>query len=139
MNSKQLLLAFLILGIIGNVYDILFHGVMLGPTYATIPSMADNSSMNPLWFILFDFIGAFLFVWVFSRMESSLEKNPMGGVMYGFLVGILVTIPGMLYEAVMYKGFPLWLSFAWIAGFIIKFVIYGAVLGMLVRPKKATA
>jgi hypothetical protein len=123
MNSKQLLLAFLILGIIGNVYDTLFHGVMLGPTYATI----------------FDFIGAFLFVWVYSRVTSSFEKNPMGGVMYGFLVGILVTIPGMLYEAVMYKGFPLWLSFAWIAGFIIKFVIYGVVLGMLVRPKKATA
>ena len=139
MTSKQLLLGFIILGVIGNIYDMLFHGMMLGSTYATIAAMTSKEEMNPMWFVLLDFIGAFFFVWVFSRIKSSFASSPAGGMMYGLLAGILVTIPGMFYEALMYKGFPMWLSFAWFVGFVLKYIIYGAVLGMIVKPKQATA
>ncbi|HET7152450.1 MAG TPA: hypothetical protein VFJ29_01695 [Candidatus Kapabacteria bacterium] len=139
MSAKHLLLGTLILGVVGNIFDMIVHGMLLGPTYAGIEAMASKESMNPAFFVLFDFIGAFLFTWVYGKVQSSFEKSPKGVMMYGVLAALLISIPGMLFEAVMYKGFPMWLSIAWIAAAIVKLSILGYILGMLVKPKKATA
>ena len=101
--------------------------------------MNDMESMNPLWSILLEFLGALIYIWIFSRLKASFTQNPSGGIMFGLLMGIIMTVPGLFYEFLMYKGFPLWLSFVWIAGFIVKYGVYGAVLGILVKPKKTTA
>lgn len=140
MSTKHLLLGTLILGVVGNIFDMIFHGGILGSTYATISAMSEMANKGGMvWFIIADFVGAFLFTWFYSKVQVAFEKTSNGAMMYGLFLGIVLTIPGMLYESLMYNGFPYWLSWVWVIGGIIHYTIYGLILGMIVKPKKATA
>jgi hypothetical protein len=138
MSTKQLLLGTLIIGVIANILDFPIHGVMLDATYKSIAGFTSNPSMIP-WFIFGDFVAALVFTWYFGRVHSSFEKSTKGGMMYGLYTGILVSIPMNMVFGMMVKGFPYWLSWGWTVITIVELMIYGAILGMLVRPKTAKA
>ncbi|HZV13168.1 MAG TPA: hypothetical protein VFA55_08125 [Candidatus Kapabacteria bacterium] len=139
MNTKQLLLGAVIIGVVANILDGILHGMLLVPTYNSIPSMSGMDPGKMPWFIFSDFVLALVFVWFYGRVHASFEKTPMGLLKYGVFFAIVVSIPTNMITTLIFKGFPYWLSWVWTLAFVIEYAIYGYILGMLVRPKTAKA
>lgn len=129
MNVKKLLLATLAVGVVWNVLDFLVHGqVLAGVFYSKLPSLF-RTEMNPAFFVLGDFVGALVFVWVYDRVYGSFGGGPKGGATYGLYGGILVNFPTWMFMYLVFAGFPYALAWVWTIYGIVAGVIAGAVAG----------
>jgi len=139
MKIKQLLLGTVIIGVIWNIADFILQGIILKSTYESISGYVSMDSINPVWWILFDFIQAFLVTWFFRKVMSSFERSPQGAMLFGVFLAIILAVPTVFIEGITVKGFPMWLAWLWLVQYIIYGAVAGYILGMLSKPKIATA
>ena len=135
MNVKKLLLSTLAGGVLLNILDMLFHGMILKNTYAAFPTLFNADA--PVWiYIVSDFLAALIFTIVYEKLKGSSNPGAGAGANFGFFAGLLITFPGMVSMSAMLVGFPYWLSWVWLISGIVWYVALGAVVGGIYQKVK---
>ena len=129
MNVAKLVVAWLVVGVVMNALDLLVHGVALGSYYAQLTFMRQD--VSPAWFVLMDFVVALVFVVVYDRLYATPTRRAGRGAAFGFWTGLLLNFPAGISMNLMFKGFPYWLAWVWIASGLVTLTIAGAVAGAL--------
>jgi len=137
MKLQKLLVATVVLGVVWNVLDFVVHGMILSGSYYSQLTALFRQDVPIAWFVIGDFIAAFVFVWIFDRLSGGFGGGPKGGATYGLYAGILVNFPTWIFAHLLYVGFPYGLAWIWTIYGIIAFVIAGAVTGTMY--KKSTS
>jgi hypothetical protein len=128
VNPKKFVLAILVVGIVANVYDFLVHGLLLGPTYASMPGLFRPDS-SAVWFVIGDFIAALVVVWFYARVRRSFGGGLAGGAEFGLYIGVLLGFPAQLFMNLMFVGFPYGLGWIWVFAAIGWGIVVGASAG----------
>jgi hypothetical protein len=141
MNVKKFLIGWLVIAVVANVLDFVFHGAILSSTYKAMASdplngLRSDADVNKLWFVVLDVVGALVLSWFYQRMKAAITPGTSGGAMFGLAVGVLLAFPGFFFMPVMWR-FPYWLTWAWVIAALVQYSIYGAILGMINTEKSA--
>ena len=131
MNVQRFVLASLVVGVVMNIVDFVFHGLIMASTYASLPLFRQDSQIG--WLVFGDFVFAFVFVWVFARVQGSFPAGAGGGATFGFYAGVLLSFPMNLFLHLLFVGFPYSLSWIWTVYGIVLAVIAGAVAGAVYK------
>lgn len=125
---------FILLVILGMV----IHGVLLAPTYSTLPEgmMRPQAEMK-MWIIfVVDAVIAYFFTLIFSKGYEN--KGIAEGVRYGSYVGIMFGI-SMAYGSYASMPIPYSLALQWFLYTIAQYIVCGIALAMVFKPKAASA
>lgn len=136
MNTKKLLIAFIVVFVVLEVTNYLVHSVFLASAYQAeevakvFRSMEEmDSKMWVMWII--DLVYSFFFVFIFAKGYEN--KGIMEGVRYGIYMGLFIQLVAAYAQYVVYP-LPYYLIFQWfIYGFIIS-VILGIVTALIYKP-----
>jgi len=129
MNTRKLVVAWLVVGVVMNVLDFLVHGFALAGSYTELTSMRQD--VSPAWFVLLDFVFALVFVVVYDRLYATATTSVARGAAFGFWTGLLLGFPAMLSTYLMFSGFPYWLAWVWTLSTVITLTVSGAVAGAI--------
>ena len=131
MNWSKALSAGAAGGLILAVWSFLMHGVLLGNTYAAMPTLFRQDT-NPMWFpivaIWIGIAGGLLF----ARSRPSWGPGVKGGMTFGFFLG-LVSFAAAFYNSLIYIGFPYYLTWCWGTINLAGWMVFGAVVGNLYK------
>jgi len=137
MKSSKFWIAVVVTGIVANVWDFIFHGMILQNAYYSKMTDLMNQGGSPTWFIIGDFVAVFVLAWVYDKVGGSFGSGPKGGAMFGLYAGVLLNFPAGIFFHLMFKGFPYALSWIWIVLGIICYTILGTVLGAMYKKGEA--
>ena len=134
MNWKKIIIAFIVVYVVGMIYNYLVHGVLLMGSYAAIESVwRPQEDMNRLMWINFitgAFISFFL-VYIFAKGHEG--RGIMEGVRYGLVMWAFVSIPASFGQYMVYP-LPYGLVWKWLIADIVIFVICGIILSLIYKP-----
>ena len=130
MNSKKFFLSWLAVYIVIFIFDMIFHGKILGHLYEqTAELWRPKDQMNQ--FMPWLTGGTILWSGVFSYLflTGYKDRGLSAGIRYGALIGLLFAA----HNAVMYavQPLPLVLVNSWTIGNIAEYGLGGAVLGLV--------
>jgi hypothetical protein len=130
MKTVKFWLAVVTVWIAANILNI-----GMGGLWAGMMKMTDilDTSTKPLWYILGNFVSAFVFVAVYQRVFNSFGGGMIGGLKYGVYAGLLLNFPTWLIVHLMFKNFPLELAAVWTAVGFVSCAVWGLVLGAVYR------
>ncbi len=137
MNAAKLVVAWLVVGVVMNVFDALFHGVFMMGYYQQLTFMRQDASMSLM--VLADFVLALVFVIVYDRLYATSDGRVGRGAYYGFWTGVLMNFPANLMLYMMLKGFPYRLAWLFTIVGIVEMTLLGAVAGALYAKKAPAA
>ena len=131
MNLQKILVPALVVGIVANILDFIFHGMIMKDYYAGLTIF--NQEMSVGWLVFGDFVAALVFVCVYDRVQGSFAAGPTGGATYGLYAGILVNFPTWIFSSMLITGFTYGLAWIWTIYGIIWGIVSGAVMGALYK------
>jgi len=134
MNVVKLVVAWLVVGVVMNVLDFLFHGLALGSYYAQLTIMREDTPY--LLFVLLSFVFALVFVLVYDRLYATAECRVGRGAAFGFWAGLLLNFPMNIGLHLMVKGVPYGMTWIWTIYGIIAMTIAGAIAGAIYAKKQ---
>jgi len=137
MNVAKLVVAWLVVGVVMNVIDALFHGVVMMGYYQQLTFFRQDTPMALM--VLVDFVFALVFVVVYDRLYATRECRVGKGIHYGFWAGLLLNFPANLMMHLMIKGFPYGLGWIFTVVGIVEMTIMGAIAGALYAKKTQAA
>ncbi|MEP0822210.1 MAG: hypothetical protein HRF44_05125 [Ignavibacterium sp.] len=123
---------FILLVILGMI----IHGVLLVPTYSTLPEgmMRPQAEMK-MWIIfVVDAVIAYFFTLVFSKGYEN--KGIAEGVRYGLYIGLMFGI-SMAYGSYASMPIPYSLALQWFLYNIAMYIICGIALAIVFKPRSA--
>jgi len=132
MHLKKLVLAVIAAGIVINLLDFFVHGMLFENMYYSQIPIFRRDNVVP-FFVLGDFIAAFVFIWVYDRVRGAFDAGAAGGATYGLYAGVLMNFPANIFTHLLIKDFPYALSWAWTIYGVVLSVIVGAVAGAIYR------
>jgi len=141
MNTKKLLITFIVVFVLLEVMDYLIHGVILASAYkmeevkaAFRPEAEMNSNMWMIW--VSGLIWSYFFTFFFAKGYEG--RGIMEGVRFGFYMGIFWSLASSLQS---YAVMPLTFSIAlqWFIFGMIEMLILGVVAALLYKPREAIA
>jgi hypothetical protein len=133
MKSSKFWISVVVAGVVMNILDFLVYTYWLGPTYmATNPGLF-RQGVNPMWFVVGDFVSVFVFAWVFDKVSPVFGSTPMDGAKVGLYLGVFAVFPAMIFMHLMFNGFPYSLSWINMAYGIIWYVIAGYILSTVMK------
>jgi len=138
MNIKKFGLATLAVFVATAVWDFLFHGMFLSQSYyqANATTFVQSQDFN-IWFSVGELIQSALLVYLWSRVMGSFGGGVKGGVQFGVLAQLFLSMPSFMYNHLVINGFPYALSWLWVVGALIVGAIQGAIAGALYKPSMA--
>ncbi len=131
MNWTRVLIGGVVGGIALNAADFVMHGMIMGATYLKYPVFTHEPA-NPLLFTLVAVCIGLASAILFARTRVSWGDGLVGGVTFGFFLGLVAFFPNF-YNSLVIGGFPYFLSWCHGGISLIGFVILGAVLGLIYR------
>jgi hypothetical protein len=134
---KKILIGCVVVFVILEVLDIIVHGVILGPTYATMQNVWRSDMMEKMWILhIVKIVVAFLITFIFSKGYEG--KGIWEGVRYGFYIGLMLS---MGYAFGSYASYNISCQIAWIwFGFaMVEYIIAGIALALVFRKKETPA
>lgn len=135
MNWGKAIVAGVVGGIVVSVANFIMHGMILGATYMRYPVFTQEEA-NPLWFFLVAICISVAAALLFARSRPCWPQGIMGGVQYGFWVG-LVYFFSTFYNPLGLEGFPYYLSWCWGGINLIGFLLLGVILGAMYKSDQA--
>ncbi len=134
---KKVLIGFVVVFVLLEVLDMIVHGLILGPTYATLQNVWRPDMMEKMWILhIVKVVVAFMFAFIFSKGYEG--KGILEGVRYGLYVGLMLSI-GYAYGS--YASFPIPYSIAlqWFISALIEYILSGVALAWIFgrKPKPA--
>lgn len=133
MNAKKFLLAFVVVGVVLNILDMLVQGMLLANMYASVAIFRKDTPIA--WWFVLDFIYALVLVFVYEKVKGSFAQGVAGGALFGAYAGLLVNFPMMLAMRLFFVDFPYSLGWIWTVYGIIWYVIAGVIIGLIYKPK----
>jgi len=136
-HCKQLVLAIIAVAAFIFIYEMLFHGMILGSVYqATAHLWRTEEAMQDYmgWLMLGQFLIATMFCYLYSfmRMCGGLQ----GGACFGLMVGLMMAGPHLITYAV--QPIPTSLIGMWIAGGLLEAVLAGLIVAHIYKHDAAT-
>ena len=126
---KKVLIGFVIVFVILEVLDIIVHGVILGPVYATMQNVWRPDMMDKMWILhIVKIVVAFLFAFIFSKGYEG--KGIWEGVRYGFYVGLMLSI-GYAYGSYASFNIPYYIALQWFLYALAEYIISGIALALV--------
>ena len=132
MNWQKALIAGLVGGIALSIVEFVMHGLIMSSTYAKYPAVYSEEQANPMYFTLVAICISIFVAILFGKTRQSWADGFKGGATYGFFFG-MTTFWVRFYDALIYDGFPYYLSWCQGAINLIAMVILGGVLGMMYK------
>jgi len=132
IKSKQLGLAILAVAVFIFIYEMVFHGVILGETYkATASLWRSEEAMEGFmpWLMAGQLLMAVMFCYLYAYAKQC--SGLKGGVCYGVSVALLLTGPQLVTYAV--QPIPGSLVATWIVGGVIELAIAGLIVASIYR------
>jgi hypothetical protein len=139
MNTKKLLLSFIVVYILLEVLNYLVHGVLLASTYQMEeikPAFRPEADMtNKMWIMFFtDAVWAFFFVFLFAKGYEG--KGIMEGLRFGLYIGLFWGLVNA-YGNYVIIPIPYSLAFQWFIYSLLVSLILGFVTALLYKPSEA--
>jgi hypothetical protein len=132
MNWTKVFLAALLGGIANNLVNFALHGFALAATYERYSDVFSQEQANPLFFLLIAIVSGVLMAILFAKTRSSWAPGARGGLIFGLLVGALVSTLHFFHPLVI-EGFPYYLAWCWIGIDVIAFAVEGVVMSFLIK------
>ncbi len=131
MNWQKALLAGLAAGVALSFYEFIMHGMIMANTY-TKYSVFDQTQANPLYFLLVAVCMMVFAAILFGKTRQCWADGFKGGATYGFFLGMIFFFV-RFYDAIIYDGYPYYLS--WCQGSIalIGSMVAGGVMGLIYK------
>lgn len=138
MKNSKFWVAVAACGVVMNIIDFLFQGMLMVPMYYSKHMDVFIQTTDPVWYVIGDFLTVFVLAWVYLKVSGSFSAGWKGGAMYGLYAGILVNFPTWIFLHLMLKGFSY--KYAWFSTIygIIWTVIAGAIVASIYKSN-ATA
>ncbi len=143
MNTKKLLVTFIVVFVLLSVMGYIIHGVLLASTYdmeevqAAFRPEAEMSSN--MWILpVTDLFWSFFFVFFFAKGYEG--KGIMEGLRFGFYMGLFWSLVSS-YQSYVFYAIPYSLALKWFIFGMIQMLILGVVASLIYKPaaKSATA
>lgn len=132
MNWTKVLIAGLVAGVVGNLVDFLFHGVLLADAYREYDQVFSQEPTNPAWFFLISILIALFTAILFAKTRACWASGVVGGANFGFFLG-LVWFFAPFYNTLVIDGFPYFLCWVWGFIYLIDAIIFGVILGLFIK------
>ncbi len=119
-----------------SILDFVIHGLLLKSTYEATADLwrpAEEMKMPLMFFVTLVF--AACFVAIYGLLVT--QKSLISGIKFGALIGV-ATGTSMGFGSYCYMPIPLTLAWSWFFGNLVEAVAAGAVVGAILRPRKAT-
>ncbi|MBN1820483.1 MAG: hypothetical protein JW833_07195 [Prolixibacteraceae bacterium] len=131
MNVKRFLLASLAVYITFLILDFLIHNVALASAYEENASLWRSDMSQIMWLMyLVGIAMALLFVYIFIKGYQG--KGISEGIRYGLLIGLLISVIGILNQYIIYP-LPFGLVAIWMVTGLIEFIIAGIVVSLVYK------
>ena len=132
MDWKKAIIAGVVAGIAMNIAEFIMHAVIMASTYAKYPEVFTQEGDNPIFFTLVALCISISAAILFGKTRQSWADGFKGGATYGFFLGMPFFFV-RFYDALVYEGYPYYLS--WCQGTInlIVIMIAGGVMGLMYR------
>lgn len=138
MDVKKFALATVVVFVATFAWEFVFHGLFLTPRfYATNPTTFVQSTSPSIWLFVGQLVQSILLVYLWSRVMGSFGATVKGGITFGMLAQLFLSVPGAMYSHMFINGFPYALSWWWVVGALILGAIQGAIAGALYKPAMA--
>jgi|GEM_PF-1855358 len=136
MNIGRLILTIIAVAVVLFVFDMLYHGGLLGSSYGeTADAWRTDEEMAarfPLQIVCYFLIAiGFCTVWAFGFGEQGVKC----GAIYGFFLGIMAT-GGTLINFV-FLPIPDQFMLPWAVGGILSTIIAGVLTALIYKPKSS--
>ncbi|MDX8410433.1 MAG: hypothetical protein R8K46_00975 [Mariprofundaceae bacterium] len=135
-NCKRLLLGMLAVAVFIFIYEMIFHGIVLGETYKVTASLwrpeAEMQTHMP-WLMAGQALMAVMFCYLYSFVRIC--GGICGGAGYGLMVGLLMSAPHLIMYAV--QPVPGSLVAMWIAGGLLEAVLAGIIVAAIYPHEKS--
>ncbi|MCP3959846.1 MAG: hypothetical protein GY719_18515 [bacterium] len=132
MNWQKAILTGVVGGIALSIVEFVMHVLIMGSTYAKYPDVFTQGDTNPLYFTLVALCISIFAAIFFAKTRQCWADGFKGGATYGFFFG-LVAFWVRFYDALIYEGFPYYLSWCQGGIVLINMVIVGGVMGMIYK------
>jgi hypothetical protein len=109
------------------------HGFIMADTYMRYPVFTQEQA-NPLHFLLTSVLIGLAAALLYAKTVDSWTGGWKGGAVFGFFLGLFGFFPNF-YDALVYEGFPYFLSWCWGGMGMIDAVIGGALIGAIYKKK----
>jgi hypothetical protein len=127
--TKKILLAGLAVFVVWEVLDFVIHGLILAPTYATLPNLfRPQAEMKMILMVAVALIAALAFAAAYGWFVS--PKSLMTGLKYGLVVGFGGGV-SMGYGTYAAMPIPYVMALAWFLGLWVEFAVAGAIVGAI--------
>jgi len=131
VNWMKMIIAGVVAGIVLTIANFVMHGFIMANAYMKYAVFAKEQA-NPVWFLVIAVCISLCASLLFARSRSAWPKGLMGGLTFGFFVGLVVFFMPFYYPLVL-EGFPYHLGWCWGGIDMIGFLVVGAVLGLLYK------
>ncbi len=134
MNWKRFVIACLAVFGLFFLYDWLFHGILLAPSYAETPALW-RPKETMMQYMPYMNAGQFFFVVMFCYIfTKGYEGRGIGeGLRYGLLIGLLLATHNLIWYAVQPLSGKL--VAAWAVGNTLEAILGGGLLAAIYRAK----
>ena len=130
MNWSKIVVAGLVAGVVGNLYDFAMHGFVMADTYLSHPDVFAPDQASPLHFLLVSVCLWLTVAMLFAKTRSSWASGWKGGAVFGTFVGLVMFFPNF-YHPMVLDGFPYHLSWCWGGIGLLGGIVGGSVLGAI--------
>lgn len=131
MNWIRIIAAGVVGGVVTNLVSFVLHGIIMADTYTKYPIFTKEEA-SPLWFFLIAICIGIPTAILFAKTYRCWGAGVMGGVKFGFWVG-LVWFFAYMYNPIVLEGFPYFLAWCWGGINLIVFVVYGASIALVYK------
>ena len=138
MNTKKLLIAFVVVFIVLELTNYLIHMVLLSSTYAEeavkVIFRPEEEMMSKMWIgYIVDIVWSFFFTYIFIKGYEN--KGIVEGLKYGLYIGLFYMF-GMAYGSYVVYPLPYSLVLQWFIYGMIQCLFLGVVVAALYKPKE---
>ena len=140
MNLSRVALAGFLAWVAFCAIGFIAHAVLLNDVYAAHATImrpeAEASSRLPLAFAV-SLVGMLAFAYAYAKGYEG-GKGIQEGLRFGVLVGVMLIAFVLIWD---YMTYPLSRTFlfALVVDYIVEFAIYGAIVGLIYKPRPAPA
>lgn len=130
MFIKKWLTLGIVVAVVGVVFDVVVHGILLAGYYTQAPFRQDTSLAG---IAAGNLVAGLVFAWTYLKVAGSFAPGVSGGAMMGLFAGVLVNFPSQIVLHLVIQDFPYALSWSWIASGVAFYVVAGTIAGALNR------
>jgi hypothetical protein len=141
MNTKKLILTFIIVFVLFEITNYLIHGIILAPLYeaeqTTGVFRSQEAMTSNMWIIMLtDLVWAFFFVFFFAKGYEN--RGISEGLRFGFYMGLFFSMV-VAYQGYSVHPIPYALAFQWFIYGMIQALILGVTAALIYKSREAVS